>query len=778
MSIHLEGIVNQLAFKAMVFSKRLSFRRSQYLLIVLMLSPLLGLSVAHGQSVDWDNVDARTVNVVYSKVKNSYLHPRWMKDTPYFYYHIEATGQPNEHILVNAKSGKQEPLLKDTRQFMNQFTQLTGDSTVSGESFRLYKVEFLDKQLRELKISYKGKLLRYNRRTGKLSLWQEGDDSNEEENAPLSENEEDIYKVITKGDSLYCKQISTGEEWRIDGWSPKHNVEGRSRFWTGDYYIEFGREKSDNLKQMAVVESTRKGRPRVNLFDMPMPGEDNFSTAYLFCYNVKTRKGAVLDIAKFENEEITLSSHYTDEYLYFDRKSRTGGVVELCRVELASGRVTTLIHEDTHPQYNRSLFNYRFIKDGRELLWWSERDGYGKYYLYSAEGKLIKQLFHDSTRVAGQIVEVDEKRGEMICVAYGGADISNPYYARYFSVPLNGKGERHMAASVPEGEEELSLSPDKKYGLLKVSRPDLTPHFYAVDLSSRRSHPHFLYAMSEEHAKAAGWVKPEMVSVLSGDNKTPLYGIMYLPSDFNSSKKYPVIAYVYPGPQTDLLPTSFSLDDSGNQSLAELGFIVVQVPPRGSSPNRGQAFYTYGHGNLRDYPLEDTKLAVERLAKKYPYMDLDRVGIYGHSGGGFAALTSMLTYPDFYKACVAASGNYDNNIYIQWWGESFHGVEEVIDPESGKISYQSVIPTTMELAENLRGPLLLVTGDQDRNVPPSSTYRMVDALMKAGKTFDMLVMPGFDHELDGPYFYNKVRYFFLEHLKGERSDHINILEHK
>jgi dipeptidyl aminopeptidase/acylaminoacyl peptidase len=198
---------------------------------------------------------------------------------------------------------------------------------------------------------------------------------------------------------------------------------------------------------------------------------------------------------------------------------------------------------------------------------------------------------------------------------------------------------------------------------------------------------------------------------------------------------------------------SFTIDDNANQTLADMGFIVINVAPRGSSPWRGHDFYCFSYGNLRDYPVADDRHAIEQLAARYSFIDLDRVGIYGHSGGGAMTATAMLTYPDFYKVGVAASGNHDNNIYIQWWGETFHGLTKL-----------GGIPTNAQLADNLKGKLLLISGDVDDNVPYASTLRLADALIKHNKQFDMMILPGKDHGLGGPYYEKLIRDYFIENL--------------
>lgn len=231
------------------------------------------------------------------------------------------------------------------------------------------------------------------------------------------------------------------------------------------------------------------------------------------------------------------------------------------------------------------------------------------------------------------------------------------------------------------------------------------------------------------------------------------------------SKKLPVITNVYPGPQDDQIPRRFTVDENGNQTLAELGFVVINVQTRGSSPLRDRDFYCYGYGNLRDYPLADTRHTIEALAKEYPFFDLDRVGIYGHSGGGFQTVAAMLQDPDFYKVGIAASGNHDNNIYINWWADTYQG-------------YGKPIPTNMELASRLKGRLLLMTGEVDENVPVASTIRMADALQKAGKRFDMMIFPEQGHGLMGDYYMNIIRNYFLDHLVAPKQEDIDIVKHQ
>jgi dipeptidyl aminopeptidase/acylaminoacyl peptidase len=241
----------------------------------------------------------------------------------------------------------------------------------------------------------------------------------------------------------------------------------------------------------------------------------------------------------------------------------------------------------------------------------------------------------------------------------------------------------------------------------------------------------------------AGFKYPEMFRVKADDGVTELYGVMYKPFDFDASRKYPVIEFVYPGPQVEQVTKAFS-PKSPNVPLAQLGFIVMEVGNRGGSPQRDKWYDSFGYGNLRDYGLADEKAAAERLAAAHPYMDLSRVGMWGHSGGGFMTAAAMLQYPDFYKAGWSESGNHDNNVYGNTWSEKYHGVREETQKDgTEKFFYE--IDKNSELAKNLKGHLMLTTGDMDDNVSMVNTMRLADTLIKANKRFEMLVFPGMRH---------------------------------
>lgn len=269
---------------------------------------------------------------------------------------------------------------------------------------------------------------------------------------------------------------------------------------------------------------------------------------------------------------------------------------------------------------------------------------------------------------------------------------------------------------------------------------------------------------------AAGYKFPEPFTIKAADGITDLYGVMYKPYDFDSSRKYPLIEYVYPGPQTEAVNTSFTIPYLRTDRLAQIGVIVVTVGNRGGSPLRSKWYHNFGYGNLRDYGLADKKFAAEELAERNKFININKVGIYGHSGGGFMTAAAMFTYPGFFKAGISSSGNHDNRIYNSWWSEKHHGIEEKINAE-GDTTFEFKIATNPEIAKNLKGHLMLTTGDVDDNVHPANTIRVADALIKAGKRFDLMIFPGEKHHYEDKdeYFYWRMADFFSQWLLGDFS---------
>ena len=551
-----------------------------------------------------------------------------------------------------------------------------------------------------------------------------------------------------------------------------------SGFWRGHSYFCMVYDDTD-VAYLNIVHQMEKP-VRLEQKKMPLPNGNGIRRYRLYWYNADTGEGRLLPITPNPDYFVQMDYGQGDDQYYL-RRSRSVDTLELCRINSTTGAVSVVISEVCKPHVNVNMFKYHLLENGRQVLWWSDRTGRGNYYLYDGRsGKLLNRVTQGDQLVAGRIEKIDTLNRSIIFLGHG-QEGGDPHYTYYYKVGLNGKNQQLLTYG--NGEHSLQYSKDGRYAIDHYSRMDMPSVYNVVSIDNPKKHFE-LCRVSEADALKAGWVKPTLIHVKAADEQTDLYGVMYLPS--NMSPKLgddrglnktssdpqppnlgglPIITNVYPGPQDDQIPRSFTIDDNGNQSLAELGFVVINVQSRGSSPLRDRDFYTYGYGNLRDYPVADDKHTIKTLARQYSFIDTTRVGIYGHSGGGFETVTAMLTYPDFYKVGVAASGNYDNNDYIQWWAETYHG-------------YGRKIPTAMELAKNLKGRLLLMTGEVDENVPVASTVRMADALQRAGKRFDMMLFPEQGHGLYGDYYQNIIRYYFLEHLMKPETVDIDIIKHQ
>lgn len=735
----------------------------RYYLLMMMWGTLTSMA----QTDNWKTPELHSEKTVLGKLSEHVMSlPSWVDNTHYITYTQLKDGHP-ETYLMDAATGKTELLINDIKGFTDRHVQLTGDSTVNQDNLRIFGIRFVGNSTDCFTFRNRGKVLIYDRRTGKLALHKEdaaqrpnGRPNNtrvttttadslftmlgDRFNLYIRNNKTNRVKQLTNDGKPYASYCSSSAKNKLS----ERNPNGR---WYGHRYLCMMQDDSE-VGDLFLLNALTQPRPMLKTKKMPLPKEKGVRHSKLFWYNADTDEFKQIDIDKWQGQKVSFDYIRNDKDLYLTRSTRGADTLELCHIDIETGKMRILITEVAKPHFNVNVFNYRLVNGDRNILWWSDRSGHGHYYLYDTHGKLLNRVTQGKTLVAGNILFVDSLTQQMVFAGYGGEKNVDPNYTYYYKVQLNGKNQQCL--TLDNGEHQLAFSYDRKYAISKCSRMDMPPVYSLINLE-KPNRPKEIKRVDEDALKAAGWLKPQLVKVKAADEQTDLYGIMYLPANMDKTKKYPLISNVYPGPQSDQIPRAFTIDENGNQSLADLGFVVINIQSRGSSPFRDKKFYTYGYGHLRDYPLADDKHTIETLAAQHSFIDLERVGIYGHSGGGFQTVAAMLTYPDFYKVGVASSGNHDNNIYIDWWANTYHG--------SGKI------PTNMELAKNLKGKLLLMTGDVDDNVPYASTLRMADALIKADKPFDMFVFPGMDHNLHGSYYENKIRNYFKHHLLNENG---------
>jgi dipeptidyl aminopeptidase/acylaminoacyl peptidase len=435
--------------------------------------------------------------------------------------------------------------------------------------------------------------------------------------------------------------------------------------------------------------------------------------------------------------------------------------------DAATGEVHDIMTETVATFFDggNGKVNWHYLPGSNEILWFSERDDWGNLYLYDlATGKLKNQITHGPGNVT-QVLRVDEQARMIYFVGVGRESGRDPYYRHFYSVHFDGSGLRLLTPE--DANHDILPSPDGRYFVDDLSTP-VQAHVTVV----RDTEGKTVMELARQDISAltqAGWKPPVPIKVKARDGKTDLYGLMYKPTKFDPAAKYPIVDFVYPGPVGSSCPDrSFHAGFFDLPALAELGFVVVCIDGMGTE-SRSKSFHAAYYGNMGDNGIADQVAGIKQLAAQYSYIDLDRVGIYGHSGGGFAAADAILRYPDFFKVCISESGNHDNRDYEDDWAEKWSGLEE--KKPDGTSNYDS--QANQNLAKNLKGHLLLAHGTMDDNVPPNNTLVLVDALIRANKDFDLILLPNRAHGY-GPYnaYMTRRRWdYFVQYLRGDIPPH-------
>ena len=556
--------------------------------------------------------------------------------------------------------------------------------------------------------------------------------------------------------------------------------------WSPDSrYFAVTVEDERAVKDLWVINSMASPRPTLETYKYQMPGEKEAPVQHLFLFDMNDNSYKEIRTSAFKDQTLRLarkpwrqkdrdrkevaSVWLGDNNRFFvTRSSRDLHRIDICSYTVGQDSICPIIEERMNTyQEVRPL---AAVGDGKELIQWSERDGWAHLYLYDGEGNLKNRITRGPWHV-DQIVKVDEAKRVVYFLANGKEKDENPYYEHLYRVGLDGSGLQQVTPG--DYFHTVSMDDNAAFVVNNYSRVNTIPRTDLMDSNGRK-----LMTLEESDFSgllAAGYQFPEPFKVKAADGVTDLYGVMYKPFNFDSTALYPIIDYVYPGPQVEATVYPFSRMSVRTDRLAQAGFIVITVGNRGGHPSRSKWYHNFGYGNLRDYGLADQKAAIEQLANRYSFIDINRVGIHGHSGGGFMSTAAILQYPDFFKAAVSCAGNHDNRIYNRWWSETHHGVKEVVS-EKGDTTFVYNIKTNEEIASRLKGHLMLVHGDIDNNVHPGNTLRVADALIRAGKRFDMLLLPQQRHgfgDMD-EYFYWRMVDYFSRHLLGEQETSVDI----
>ena len=695
------------------------------------------------------------------------VRPTFINDTDCFYYSF-TTREGKKYYYVNPKK-KEKRLLFDTDELLSKIAVYTKKAYSSEDPHLPFN--FM-KDNETIRIYFDRGLYTYNIHTKELKQLDEKPTYKTGDPYWMKYSPDSLYFLYASKDNLYFVgnpkkgQDTIPVQLTTDGMpdytfnrEDEGKMEGRfgaeSAHWIpGSHRFYAVREDNRKVRDLWVINSLSKPSPELITYKAELAGDKNVTQYELLLGDIDKREVKKVDINRWPDQYIdVLYASKDGKRLYFQRYNRTWNQSDICEVDVETGKVRVVIHEENKPYLDYQMRNVSFLNDGKEILFRSERNGWGHYYLYDTATGNLKNQLTDGTWVAGPVAQIDTVGRKMYFYGYGREKGIDPYYYILYEAHLDRPNALRLLT--PENaSHEVSISPSCRYLVDSYSTVSQEP----VNVVRNRNGKVIMTLEKPDLQPVyeMGWKAPERFKVKAADGVTDLYGVMWKPADFDSTKVYPIISNVYPGPFFEYVPTRFTINDVYNTRLAQLGFIVITVGHRGGTPMRGKAYHTYGYNNMRDYPLADDKYAIEQLAARYPFIDATKVGIYGHSGGGFMSAAAICTYPDFYSAAVSSAGNHDNRIYNKGFVEIHYGVDEKVTTTKDSLGverktydYSVRVRPNQELAKNYKHGLLLFTGAIDQTVNPANTLRLVDALIKADKDFDMFVLPKCTHGFFG-----------------------------
>jgi dipeptidyl aminopeptidase/acylaminoacyl peptidase len=600
---------------------------------------------------------------------------------------------------------------------------------------------------------------------------------------PLNVSPDGTKGVFIRDWNLWVRDIATGAERPL-------TVDGAEHF--GYATDNAGWRKSDRAvllwspdsKKVATFQqdernagwmymvSTNVGHPRLEVWKYPLPGDTDMQMAMVHRVIVDVDTGRVtrlrmppdfhratlgddisMDDYEWNADATRLALVSTDRF----HKSATFRIADA-----TTGAIETLFTETEDTHYE-SRVNWRVLWDSNELIWYSQRDDWGHLYLYDlTNGQLKHQITKGDGPITG-ITRLDDKARTMWLSAVGREAGQDPYFTHFYRINLDGTG--YVSLTPDNGTHAIDLSPTGRWIV------DTYSHWNQPPVVTLRDGGTGAQVMELERAdisklEATGWEPPMAFSTKAADGTTDIYGVIFRPTNFDPNQKYPIVNQIYPGPQSGSIGSrAFNVAYGDRQALAELGFIVVSIDGTGT-PNRSKSFHDAYYGEMgRDNTIPDQIAAMKELASRYSWIDIERTGIWGHSGGGFATTSAMFRYPDFWKVGISESGNHDQRNYEDDWGERYQGA--LVGPPNSRDDNYS-IEANQEFAKDLKGKLLIAHGGMDNNVPVSNTMLVVEALIRANKDFELLIFPNAGHGFgqDGNYMMRRRWDFFVKHLLG------------
>ena len=717
---------------------------------------------AQGTLDDYNRAYALRAKYSDNRVFYHRVDPHWIDGTHSFWYRRN-TPEGAKYVLVNADTKARTPLFDETR--LAEALTAKGAGKVEANTLDLRDCR-ANRTADTLRFTYGNNYWVYATRTNSLTRnghlprpgrqrhWMEVDD---EKSAAPAVSPDGRRRAYIKNDNVYIQDIATGKERAVSDDGTPGNYYSAYIQWSPDSRkVAVCRIRPAKKRYVYYVESSPADRlqPRLHKQEYAKPGDElMFKVPCVF--NVETGQKLIPSTALFANQyEISPVRWDADSRsLTFEFNERGHKTYRLLELSATDGTVRTLI-EESQPKYvNYPRLWRQHLDDGRHILWTSERDNHNHLYMYDRQkGGPLRQITRGSWYVR-EIQYVDEAARKIYFSANGVNKNEDPYLIRYYSIGFDGRDMRDLTPD--EGMHTAWYSADRRYLVDLYSKADTPPVAVLRDATDGK------VVMPLEKADisrltADGWHAPEIFKAPGRDGKTEMWGLIYRPSNFDPQKKYPVIEYIYSGPGDHYVPKRFSSYNWWMTSLAELGFIVVQVDGMTTS-FRSKTFEEVCYKNLSDAGLPDHIAWLKAAAKKYPYMDIDRTGIFGCSAGGQESTGAVLFHPEFYKAAYSACGCHDNRMDKIWWNELWMGYP--VDSAYARNS-------NVENAHLLTRPLMLVVGEIDDNVDPASTMQVANALIKANKDFELVVIPGAHHTMGEDFGEHKRYDFFVRNLMG------------
>jgi len=717
------------------------------------------------------------------------VSPRWMSAHSFWYRNRGVNGY--EFLAVDAATGAKRPLF-DAGRLASELSQR------ADTAYDPTKLPF-----RDITLSRDGRAIQFD--VGKKHWWTcdivayacTGPDSIPQMKPSEVRSPDGNWVAYERGGNLFLRATEGGAETALttDG-TPDYgyalsnigccqqvtNVRNKTELrpyvlWSPDSKrLITHKWDQRNVRQMYLLEVKSPGGA-LHSYRYALPGDSVIPTFDYYAFDIASRKGTRVNAGPLDAVNTTCCwlstdttwkdvrwSNGSDEILFTAGK-RGFHELTLMAANAATGATRTILKETgkTFVETNQNsggIPNWRPVSGGKQVVWWSERDGWGHLYLVDAVTGAIRNRITSGAWMVSDLLYVDEPLRYVYFTGRGREAGRDPYYRFLYRAKLDGGPVELLT---PENaDHNVSFSPDGKYLVDAYSRPDTIP--ISVVRAPSGAIVKELQRANISRLVTAGWTMPIPFTVKARDGQTDLEGLLYRPSRIVPGRKYPVIDYIYPGPQVGSVGgRQFNVNPGGSaRSLAELGFYVVQVDAMGT-PGRSKAFHDTFYGNMTDNGIPDQVATIKQLAARYPEMDLERVGIFGHSGGGFSSTDAILSYPEFFKVAVSSAGNHDNRSYDFTWGEKYQGLMKKLNDSTDSFDSQS----NWRKAKNLRGRLLLAYGTLDDNVSPVATQLVIDELIKANKDFDVIVMPNRNHGFAAdPYMIRRTWDYFVRNLMG------------